>query len=469
MIPFLISCATTTYKAKMASYYHKVQTGHFQSAKASLEENSFIQQKRNQLLYYFEKGKLYHLTKQYDSSNLYLNNADILIEQTRKNAGDIAAANLINPMMQTYLGEDFEPFMMHYYKALNYLYLGKIENAVVEARRIQLTTQTQNDKFAGKLTRYSKDAFALNLQGIIYEINGDINNAFIAYRNAVELYLSNNGSYYNVQMPKQLKRDVIKTALQMGFTGEATKYKNLFSIDSIAASNTNELIVFVEQGWIAEKKQRNLFVTRDNAGISSLFFIDSDGSRVQVPFDVNAYRELRSSDITASSFRILKVSIPFYSINSEYQKVNVVINNTNYATEITQNLNSLAVNILQERMFKEIGNAVVRQITKKLAEKGIEAGTKAVVENNSKEKDDKKKKENAEAAGAVAGLLVNILNTATEKADTRNWQSLPAFISYVRIPLQTGENKLTLQFGNQQKNITIQSTQKLQVYNWVIN
>jgi hypothetical protein len=31
---------------------------------------------------------------------------------------------------------------------------------------------------------------------------------------------------------------------------------------------------------------------------------------------------------------------------------------------------------------------------------------------------------------------MNLINTATEKADTRNWQSLPAYIHYVRVPLQ---------------------------------
>ena len=39
---------------------------------------------------------------------------------------------------------------------------------------------------------------------------------------------------------------------------------------------------------------------------------------------------------------------------------------------------------------------------------------------------------------------MNVVNIATEKADTRNWQSLPAFVSYVRIPLNAGENNITV-------------------------
>jgi hypothetical protein len=80
----------------------------------------------------------------------------------------------------------------------------------------------------------------------------------------------------------------------------------------------------------------------------------------------------------------------------------------------------------------------------------VEASAKSVA-NNSKDSDSKEEKErkqrNAETVGEVAGLLMNLVNNATEKADTRNWQSVPAYISYVRIPLKEGINNITVQ-GN---------------------
>ena len=45
------------------------------------------------------------------------------------------------------------------------------------------------------------------LQGLIYEKGNDINNAFIAYRNAADVYLKNDGSYYGTKMPEQLKKE----------------------------------------------------------------------------------------------------------------------------------------------------------------------------------------------------------------------------------------------------------------------
>lgn len=79
-----------------------------------------------------------------------------------------------------------------------------------------------------------------------------------------------------------------------------------------------------------------------------------------------------------------------------------------------------------------------------------------------------KKKESGEAAGLAAGLLVNMINTATEKADTRNWQSLPGTIQYVRVPLQKGENQITINAMGKQKKITVTGSGRLQLYNWCL-
>ncbi|XOD69147.1 MAG: hypothetical protein ACMUEM_01020 [Flavobacteriales bacterium AspAUS03] len=36
---------------------------------------------------------------------------------------------------------------------------------------------------------YTSDTFSLILQGLIYETSGNVNNDFISYKNATELYL----------------------------------------------------------------------------------------------------------------------------------------------------------------------------------------------------------------------------------------------------------------------------------------
>lgn len=44
------------------------------------------------------------------------------------------------------------------------------------------------------------------------------------------------------------------------------------------------------------------------------------------------------------------------------------------------------------------------------------------------------------------GFAVGLANAMTEKADTRNWQTLPYSVSYVRIPLQSSENQVSANF-----------------------
>jgi hypothetical protein len=44
--------------------------------------------------------------------------------------------------------------------------------------------------------------------------------------------------------------------------------------------------------------------------------------------------------------------------------------------------------------------------------------------------------------------MVGVINAITEKADTRNWQTLPYEVYYSRVPLRSGKNKLTLKLNS---------------------
>ena len=160
--------------------------------------------------------------------------------------------------METYTGEDFEKVTIHYYKALNYIFLNKLDEALVEAKRINLQLQQLNDKYpAGQKNRYTSDGFSLNIQGFLYEASGDLNNAFISYRNAVNLYLANSGSFFGTTLPEQLKKDVLRTAAALGFTDELDRYQKLLATTYSPKEENieGELILFWENGLIPFKDQ----------------------------------------------------------------------------------------------------------------------------------------------------------------------------------------------------------------------
>jgi hypothetical protein len=462
LVPVLLSC--NSYNQKLARYYTQLENRQYNGAMRTLESNGFMQKDRNRLLYYLERGKLYHMMQQYDSSNTYFNLADNFIETNFKTTGDAVKAAMLNPMLTTYLGEDHERFLMHYYKALNYVALGKTDDALVEARRITLASNAQTDKNK----KFKTDAFALSLQGILYEMAGDINNAFIAYRNAADVYLNAaNKTYYGVTLPAQLQQDVLRTAQAMGFTDLFNFYSQQFAtgLQTDTTDHTGGyLTLFFEKGFAPVKKERNFMLTRDGDGTNGFYYYDEDGNQVNVPFNYAYYPAVNQQNASARTFRVFRVAVPYYDVRyGNNNPVNISVNGTTYTTQTAENVNEVAVKLLRDRWVTEMANAIARQIVKKLAEKGASEAAKAVAKDNSKEKDEKKKNEKAEEAGEIAGLIVNLFNTFTEKADTRNWQSLPAYIQYVRIPLKSGPNTITLQTGSSTKSLVVNGTGGIQL------
>ena len=476
LVPLLFSCSS--YNKSMMSYYANIKAHNYDKALHSLEKNKLIKKDRNALLYNMEMGKLHYLKNDAAKSNLYLNRADDIIESQNKSLKDIALGNLLNPMQQAYMGEDFEQFMLHYYKAVNYTSLGLTDDAVVEARRITLAANTQNNKFTNKENRYSKDAFALNLQGMIYEMAGDVNNAFIAYRNAADVYLKAGNNYYGVKMPQQLRVDLLRTATAMGFTGEEQRYEKLFNAGYVEnAPAKNELILFIEEGVAPVKEEKNFMLTAGANGINSFNYIDADGLDANFNFNASAYG---INEEKLSSFRAFRLALPIYKL--QYQQpagINVMANGTTYTPQLAQNLNSIAVNVLKERFVTELANALARKLTKKLVEKGTQAiaqsmskkkeNTKADSSSTAKEIQKSENEQRAARAGEVAGFVMNVFNTVTEKADTRNWQSLPAFVSYLRMPLQKGDNNITINYNGRPITLLVNGKGGLQMKSVVVN
>ena len=476
IVPVFFSCAT--YNKSMTGYYSNLREGNYSAAQRNIEHNKLLQRDRNALLYNLEMGKLYRLQNDPVKSNFYLNRADGISESNRKSLKDVALGNLLNPMHQAYRGEDFEKFMMHYYKALNYAALGQTEDAVVEARRITLSENAQVDKFNNKKNRYSQDAFGLNLQGMIYEMAGNMNDAFISYRNAANLYLKNNNKYYGVNMPPQLITDLLRTATNMGFTAEKQLYEKVFNANyTELPAPGGELILFLEEGTAPVKEEKNFILTADSKGIGSFYYTDAAGNNADFNFDYNAFN---IAEDKLTSLKTYRLALPEYRVQYDQpQNLNVSVNGNTYFPQLAQNINCVAINILKERFISEMAKALARQLTKKLAEKGTQALTESVAKSTEKkedktadeaekEKQKKKKEERAEHAGEVAGFLMNIVNTATEKADTRNWQSLPAFVSYVRLPLNAGENEITVLANGKPITIKAQGRTGLQMMSVVL-
>lgn len=453
---FILSgCAT--YNEQVLPYYKNVRAGNYTEAEKQLDKNALIQKPRNQLLFLMEKGRISHLNGEYEKSNQYFNGADSLLESGMTDAGDAAVGVLVNSMSQRYKGEDVEKFMIHYYKALNYIYLGKKEDAIVEARRITLQSQQQGDKFNDKTSRYSNDAFSLMLQGMLYESDRDYNNAFISYRNAAEVYQNSpDKMWYGTSMPYGLKQDVIRTAKLNGFNSEADQFEQAFGIkyQPVKRPEGGELVFFWENGPAPVKTQVDMFFSLIRNSNGDMFFTDAGGGWM-IPFNYTGDR----GRVNTKSVESLRAAFPKYIPQNPYfTDAAISIDSVQIKPERAEDINEIAIKTLQQRTLSEAGKVLSRLAVKKIAEYALREGAKS---------------SNGQTNNVLEGIGygIQLYSLLSEKADTRSWQSLPASIFYARIPLKKGENQITITLkaangSNEVKTIKITGNGGLQFYNF---
>jgi len=213
-----------------------------------------------------------------------------------------------------------------------------------------------------------------------------------------------------------------------------------------------ELVLFWENGLAPVKQEQNFFFSLTKNGLGNFVFTDATGS-VNVPFIID--NDLNKDNIKAEDIRSLRVAFPKYLEQPVfYTQGKVSVNNAQYTFENAENINDLAFATLKERFVKDMTKTLSRLAVKKLAEAAARP-----------KKDDKNKDEKEAIATAI-----QVFSFVTEKADTRNWQSLPHTILYTRIPLQPGTNNLTINFTGQNQqttpvNLVVEGNGRLQVQN----
>ena len=407
-------CAS--YYAKNINLNKAIETGQFEAADKLLEKDTKSPQNRNRLLYLLNRGYVSWRLNHNQQSVDFLNTAENMIDDYRMNLGSEALAIVTNPMMKPYQAEDFEIVMVNCFKAINFMQIDQYEAAMVECRRINLKLNQLNDKYPNHKNRYQRDAFAQTMMGLLYDANGDYNNAFIAYRNALEIYETDYAQNFNIQPPKQLKMDILRTASLTGFGDEVDFYERKFGIKYTPAKKPEaEMVFFWMNGFgpVKDEWSINFTIIKGAAGLVT-FVNEREG--LSFPFPLPP-----SENDGFSNLKMVRVAFPKYVERKPISESAVVTSGAaSYPLEPAEDINAIAFKTLHDRFMREMANSLVRLAAKQALEEVT-----------------RKKDKNT---GAILGLL----NAVTEKADTRNWQCLPHGISYARIPLTDGNNKLTL-------------------------
>jgi hypothetical protein len=369
----------------------------------------------DKLLYRLERGLILHYQGEYEASDRQFEKAERLIDKhyTRSVVREVGAF-LTNDAIRAYSGEEYERALIHYYRALNSLNLGDTENALVECRKANLRLQDFAAAAEYELT-YRNDAFLQYLTGLLYEAEGEWNDAYISYRDALKGYRAYRETF-GTRMPSALQRDITELAMALGYEEDVEEYSERFDLqpEDLRQPQGVEVIVFAESGFIARKHQRE---------ISMPILEEDDGPVWEVSEKaVHRYhhpRRYRKVDYW------LRVALPEYvPVRSQVSGVRLSGAGSMVQGVLMEDLDAIAIKSFEEKERTVLLRTAARALAKYLAVKKIEEES------------------------SVLGALFNLFGSSVEAADTRGWLSLPKTIWMVRVWLPPGTADLDLEFLN---------------------
>ncbi len=514
----LWGCAT--YNAGLAPSLRSAEQGNYQQAEQQLKAE-LSPTGDDRLLYYLELGVLAHLSGDYQASNAYLEQAESIAEDLYTiSISDELSVFLTSPRQGDYRGSDFERLFINYYKALNYLKLAmqsaspniaELDAARVEARRLGLKldslanrydryghTGTASGKrklfnelfdlfnrvFAGRAAAreliYRDDAYAHWFIGLLYEKQGELDDARIAYQRAANAYEQGYAQQFGLEagIVEQAWFDVIRVMEKAGGYGEqpAQLRKEKLSaarraqLDQLLQADA-ELVVIQHLGMIPARGELNLLMKLDKqeemvtlypiaVGTArqrqaqyqwfALLFADDDlfgliknytlgggWSAVEglytkkIPFPEQWWKWARRNGLLDVLNEGVRITIPYYPPYTSQAGASELVLNGKPAAHLIQ-ASSLATIAVQDQI-REAGRdmqaALARETSKLLL---VHQAAKEISKED-------------QNLGAAAKLLGQLTMVSTSAAETRNWLMLPAEIRIQRYPLQSGEQTAVLQ------------------------
>lgn len=248
---------------------------------------------RDLLLYLLDGALSLSYEGKWEESNQLFSQADKVSEiKEYTSLAEESASIVTTENLKAYKGEEFETVLINVFKMINYAQLGDTESALVEARVTNRKLRRLREEAKRK---YDDNAFAEYFSGVLYEANGDFNDAYISYKKAAKI----------LPQRETIGTDLFRTAWLSGFKDEAGEYASTYGLkeETVRAQkmfrnrmrDNGELVVIFENGLspvkVPHPNWRSLptFQARWNPVRRGLIRVDSS---VQVPtvrlFDVEA-------------------------------------------------------------------------------------------------------------------------------------------------------------------------------------
>lgn len=403
-------CAT--YSNSFAVIESQLASQQFGPALETLDKQSHAQ--RDEVLYLLNQGMLRRMNGDPAGSNLSLEAAKGQLDALYATSlTETALTFVVNDATQSYVGEEHEQVLVHLYKALNYLELHQLSEARVEALQVDIRLREIGEKFSA--AKYTEDAFARYLTGMIYEELEEWSDALIAYRKSYEAY-QRSAATTAVPVPRVLQYDLLRLTQRQGLSAELDRYKKEFGITrwpSVAEQRMQgEFVLVLHNGLAPIKRERSVAVP--DPGTNHII-------RVSLPY-------YESRPVAAIGARVSARALANTAVLENGRAM------TSAATETMENIDAIARKSLEAKMPGITARAVARAATKRAISHGSQQAAR-----NSKDPNDA-------MAGLILAFGVEVATILTERADTRSWLTLPHDIQLARLSLPPGAYVVRVEF-----------------------
>ncbi len=389
----------------------------------------------SKLLYLMDRGMTLHLAGHYHESARFLEEANEMVEElyTRRLRNE-AVSLLLNDTKRPFRGDPYEQVLINVINALNYARLGNLEEALVEARRIDHRLNVLADTVEEQ--DYHDDPFARYLSGVLYEAYGDLSNAFVAYRNAYDGYQQTQ-AWSEVPIPRRVKLDLLRITQRLNLTQEHAEYQHQFpeiAWESRSSNDHAEVVVISYLGRAPRLEDRIIDVPISLDALALLLYTK--------PWGRGQPQRAGGADAVLYGLQgeIVRISLPRVVPQKTHVKYGEILvvrdeDHATYQTELMESVTAAAKKNLEDRLPSLTVRAVARAALKLATAEGIGYGVSAVG------KDD----DTRNLIHTVVSALLKVLFITTEEADKRSWRTLPDEIHVSRFSVPSGSMTLTYQ------------------------
>jgi hypothetical protein len=422
-----LSTGCATYVASNLELRTMLEEQDYQDALARIEAR---EGGRDRLLELLQRGHVLHYAGRFDESNAAFQSAeDLAAELYTRSISQAAASLIVNDLTIDYRGKPFELAMVPFYRAFNYLSVGDADAAQVEARKATLTLADAVEATIREIDRPEDREAARKLQdsgflhwfsGMLFESEGALNDAFVAYRNAARAYLAHR-DVTGVPPPTELGRDLERVGLRYGFRDEVDELRRsspeLFPTTGAPQTGPGGEVVFVlESGWIAPRDQIML-------NVPILSFDNRYSSNEDWAWGlVNRTAPGWSTDVDIEYWLTVAVPTMGVPVTGPVTAIRLSAVDRSVTSQSAEDLSRRAAVTLEAERGQILFKTFLRALLKFAASKA------------------------ASDQDATAGAIVNLLGVLTERADTRCWLTLPDRLGVARLRLPPGRHELRVDY-----------------------